>query len=113
MVDCWAYFDGVVDIAPTTLTKGPRGGGRDRDDIVAHVQGAERNYCSKLGTRVPPRTPWVDQRATFTDALLASSPGGARPSRYSLRRLARHVLDHAWEIDDESGEATLLNVGCP
>jgi len=102
LVDCWAYFDGVVDVALTTLTKGPRGGGRDRDDIVAHVQEAERNYCSKLGTRVPPRTPWVDQRATITDALLAGSPGGARPSRYSLRRLAWHVLDHAWEIEDES-----------
>ena len=60
--DCWTYFDAVVESAPATLTKGPRGGGRDRDGVVAHVREAERHYCSKLGTRVPPRTPWIDQR---------------------------------------------------
>ena len=100
--DCWAYFDNVVESAPATLTKGPRGGGRDRDEIVAHVQEAERHYCSKLGTRVLPRTPWIEQRAAITEVLLAGSPGGAWPSRYSLRRLAWHVLDHAWEIEDKS-----------
>ena len=102
LADCWAYFDGVVNAAPATLTKGPRGGGRDRDDIVAHVKEAERHYCSKLGTRVPPRTPWADQRAVITESLLAGSPGGGWPPRYSLRRLAWHVLDHAWEIEDKS-----------
>jgi len=100
--DCWTYFDEVVANAPVTLTRGPRGGGRDRDEIVPHVQEAERHYCSKLGTRVPPRTPWVEQRAVIHKALLAGSPGGAWPSRYALRRLAWHVLDHAWEIEDKS-----------
>jgi hypothetical protein len=100
--DCWTYFDHVVQSAPATLTKGPRGGGRDRDEIVPHVREAERHYCSKLGTRVPPRTPWAEQRAVISEALLAGSPGGAWPSRYSLRRLAWHVLDHAWEIEDKS-----------
>lgn len=100
--DCWAYFDGVVDAAPAALTKGPRGGGRDRDAVVAHVREAERHYCSKLGSRVPPRTAWVEQRAVVTETLLAGSPEGAWPSRYSLRRLAWHVLDHAWEIEDKS-----------
>jgi hypothetical protein len=102
LVDCWSYFDDVVTNAPATLTRGPRGGGRDRDEIVPHVREAERHYCSKLGTRVPPRTPWTDQRAVITEALLAGSPGAAWPSRYSLRRLAWHVLDHAWEIQDKS-----------
>jgi len=100
--DCWTYFDNVIESAPATLTRGPRGGGRDRDEVVSHVQEAERHYCSKLGTRVPPRTPWVEQRAVITEALLAGSPNGAWPSRYSLRRLAWHVLDHAWEIEDKS-----------
>jgi hypothetical protein len=100
--DCWAYFDAVVDSAPSELAKGPRGGGRDRDGVVAHTREAERHYCSKLGTRVPPRTPWADQRAVVTAALLAGSPEGAWPSRYSLRRLAWHVIDHAWEIQDKS-----------
>jgi hypothetical protein len=100
--DIWRYFDGVVAGAPTQLKKGPRGGGRDRDGVVAHTREAERHYCSKLGTRVPPRTPWVEQRAVVTTALLAGSPDGSWPSRYSLRRLAWHVLDHAWEIEDKS-----------
>jgi hypothetical protein len=100
--DCWAYFDSVVASASATLTKGPRGGGRDRDQIVPHVREAERHYCSKLGRRVPPRTPWDEQRAVVTEALLADSPEGSWPSRYSLRRLAWHVLDHAWEIEDKS-----------
>ncbi len=100
--DCWAYFDRVVASAPATLVKGPRGGGRDRDGVVDHTREAERHYCSKLGTRVPPRTPWVEQRNTVTSALLANSPDASWPSRYSLRRLAWHVLDHAWEIEDKS-----------
>jgi hypothetical protein len=102
LTDCWTYFDRVVGDAPATLRRGPRGGGRDRDDIVAHVREAERHYCSKLGTRVPPRTPWDDQRALITSLLLAGSPDGTWPSRYSLRRLAWHVLDHAWEIEDKA-----------
>jgi hypothetical protein len=102
LADCWTYFDAVVDSAPATLTRGPRGGGRDRDDIVVHVREAERHYCSALGTRVPPRTPWPEQRAAITEALTAGSPGGKWPPRYSLRRLAWHVLDHAWEIEDKS-----------
>jgi hypothetical protein len=102
LADCWAYFDAVVDGAPATLRKGPRGGGRDRDAVVAHVREAERHYCSKLGTRLPPRTAWSEQRTVVTESLLAGSPGGQWPPRYSLRRLAWHVLDHAWEIEDKS-----------
>jgi len=100
--DCWSYFDGVVKTAPEMLTKGPRGGGRDREQVVAHTREAERHYCSALGNRVPPRTPWNEQRAVVVEALLAGSPGGKWPPRYSLRRLAWHVLDHAWEIEDKS-----------
>jgi hypothetical protein len=29
-------------------------------------------------------------------------PGGW-PVRYAARRIAWHVLDHAWEIEDKSG----------
>ena len=100
--DVWAYFDGVVASAPQALRKGPRGGGRDRDGVVAHTREAERHYCSALGTRVPPRTPWLDQRAVVTSTLLAGSVGAKWPPRYSLARLAWHVLDHAWEIEDKS-----------
>jgi hypothetical protein len=103
LVDCWDYFDSVVKNAMPTLAKGPRGGGRDRDAIVDHVREAERHYCSKLGTRVPPRTPWSEQRSVITSTLLAGAPDSVWPPRYSLRRLAWHVVDHAWEIEDKSG----------
>jgi len=62
----WRYLDSVLAGAPGTLVKGPRGGGRDRDAIAGHVRGAERTVsCSKAGTRVPPRTPWDEQRAVL------------------------------------------------
>jgi hypothetical protein len=100
--DVWSYFDRVVASASETLRKGPRGGGRNRDAVVTHVHEAERHYCSALGTRVPPRTPTVERRAVITSALLAGSPGSKWPPRYTLTRLAWHVLDHAWEIEDKS-----------
>jgi hypothetical protein len=102
LVDCWTYFDEAVASAPPLLAKGPRGGGRDRDNVVAHVREAERHYCSKLGTRVAPRTPWEEQREVVRTAVLAGSPNATWPARYSLRRLAWHVVDHAWEIEDKS-----------
>jgi hypothetical protein len=96
----WEYLDSVVADAPAVLRKGPRGGGRDRDAIVDHVCGAERSFSGKCGVRVPPRTPWDQQRETLAAALRAGAPGGTWPARYTLRRFAWHVLDHAWEIED-------------
>ena len=49
---CWAVFDVVVSKAPAELRKGPRGGGRDRDEIVDHVAAAELAYARKLGIRL-------------------------------------------------------------
>jgi hypothetical protein len=98
----WRYFDEVVATAPAQLRKGPRGGGRDRDAIIDHVREAERSYGRKVGPRVPPRTPWQQQRAEIAAALRTGTPGSAWPARYAIRRLAWHVLDHAWEIEDKS-----------
>ena len=98
----WRYFDGVAATAPAQLRKGPRGGGRDRDAIVEHVREAERSYGRKVGARVPPRTPWEQQRAAIATALRSGGSDAAWPVRYTLRRLAWHVLDHAWEIEDRS-----------
>jgi hypothetical protein len=101
LVDSWDYFDAVVAAAPAQLAKGPRGGGRDRDGVVDHTREAERHYCSKLGTRVPPRTPWSQQRDTITSLLLSGSPESSWHPRYLVRRMAWHVVDHAWEIEDK------------
>lgn len=98
----WRAFDAVVAGAPATLRKGPRGGGRDRDAVADHVREAERSYGRTIGVRLPPRTPWEDQRTAVHAALRAGAPGGSWPARYACRRFAWHVLDHAWEIEDRS-----------
>ena len=97
----WTYFDQVVAASPLTLRKGPRGGGRDRDAIADHVREAERAYAAKVGGRVPPRTPLPEHRAIIAEALLVGPDGTRWPVGYALRRLAWHVLDHAWEIEDK------------
>jgi hypothetical protein len=98
----WSYFDVVTRDAPETLTKGPRGGGRDRDQVAAHVREAERHYGSKVGRRIAPRTPWPEQREVLSGALREGPSDAGWSARYALRRLAWHVLDHAWEIEDKS-----------
>ena len=100
--DCWNYFDGVVENAPAALRKGPRGGGRDRDGIVDHVREAERAYCSRVGFRVAPRTPWDEQRDVVLTTLRAGTQHAKWPVAYAIRRCAWHVIDHAWEIEDKS-----------
>lgn len=100
--DCWAFFDRVVARAPAALRKGPRGGGRDRDAVVEHVREAERAYVSRIGTRVAPRTPWPEVRQVIEATLRAGSSNPKWPTRYAIRRLAWHVTDHAWEIQDKA-----------
>ena len=100
----WVALDEVVAGAPATLRKGPRGGGRDRDQIVEHVVEAERAYASKIGLRSSEHD---DLRASILGVLGAGSDGselkpGGWTSRYAARRIIWHVLDHAWEIEDKS-----------
>ena len=109
---CWTYLDRVVAAAPAELRKGPRGGGRDRDKIVAHVIAAEASYAGKLGIRprnLPPEeaAPGSAVREAMLGVLGAASTGEPLtekgwPPRYAARRIAWHALDHAWEIEDRS-----------
>jgi hypothetical protein len=101
----WVIFDRVVAAAPLELTKGPRGGGRDRDRIVEHVLGAETAYLSKLGIRARQPDPGdraaiENHRAAILQVLGEHEPKGSWPLRYAARRIAWHVLDHAWEIEN-------------
>lgn len=111
----WTILEGVVLVAPAELRKGPRGGGRDRDAIVAHVVAAEHAYARRVGLRLPePDARDGDAvagvRAAITDVLARPTdggpiPGGRWPARYAARRVAWHVLDHAWEIEDRAEPA--------
>jgi hypothetical protein len=99
---CWRYFDQIVATAPAELLKGPRGGGRDRDEIADHVREAERAYAPKIGLRIAPRTPWSAQREMLARWLLADASHEKWPSDFALRIIAWHVVDHAWEIEDRT-----------
>jgi hypothetical protein len=108
----WELFDEVVAAAPPSLRKGPRGGGRDRDAIAAHVAGGEQLFGGKIGVKLPVPAPG-DAKVTGAnrEALLSWCRSGqalatARagwPPRYAARRLIWHVLDHTWEIEDRRG----------
>jgi hypothetical protein len=106
----WEVFDDVAAGAPAELRKGPRGGGRNRDKIIAHVLNAEASYVRMLGLKASTGGQDVPD-PTWRPAVLevlrsASGPGPRRERgwtvRYAARRIAWHVLDHAWEIEDKS-----------
>jgi hypothetical protein len=111
----WVVFDRVVAAAPAVLAKGPRGGGRDRDKIVAHCVASDSAYAGQMGIRLKEPSP-TDRaaveagRKAMLDLLRRPSDGSPLagrkwPARYAARRIAWHTLDHAWEIEDKSEPA--------
>ncbi len=111
VIACWTVFERVAGSVPQTLRKGPRGGGRDRNAIVDHVLDAEVAYARKLGLRAPKGTTPEDAMASLRRDIietlrrpLGGEPlvDGGWPPRYAARRIAWHVLDHAWEMEDRS-----------
>jgi hypothetical protein len=110
----WQAFDQGVRTAPALLRKGPRGGGRDTEQIVGHVQGAEAAYARKMGLARDKAAAEDQDAATalrqrITAALRAPAalqmPPNGWPARYAVRRMGWHVLDHLWEIEDKSDPA--------
>ncbi len=108
----WTAFDRIAAVAPEELRKGPRGGGRNRSKVVAHVTDAEAAYAQVMGQKHRPDDPSAvaAMRADILAVLREPSDGsplaGKRwPPRYATRRIAWHVLDHAWEIEDRTEPA--------
>ncbi|HKY54109.1 MAG TPA: hypothetical protein VJM08_07390 [Anaerolineales bacterium] len=113
----WRAFDRATKSARgNELRKGPRGGGREVEGIIQHVLESDAGYLSALGWKVK-----LDEsvesgqmrkriRKSMLEALTAGAHGevAARGSRggirwtprYFVRRVAWHVLDHVWEIED-------------
>ena len=108
----WTVFDRVAAKAPAELRKGPRGGGRDRDKMIAHVFESDHYYAREIGVRLQEPDP-KDRRAVTTERTavleVLRQPSDGAPiadrkwtQRYAARRIAWHALDHAWEIEDRS-----------
>lgn len=114
---CWRAFDAAVASAQgKELLKGPRGGGRETFEIVRHVVDADKGYLARIGCKYEGVSQGnaADEldvvRQSVIDALEASAHGetpthGPRGGvmwspRYFVRRVAWHVLDHAWEVED-------------
>ena len=106
----WTYFDDVASRVSPELRKGPRGGGRDRDAIVRHANGAEiYEFAKKVGVITPldARERPDDLRAhrdAFCAAIRDYNTRGASARtwmvQYVIRHSAYHMLDHAWEMED-------------
>ena len=92
---CWKYLDQVRAEAPEELRKGPRGGGRDREKMYAHVLEAELAYARQIGVRIK-----EPDRGALLAALRDPHPDAKWPVAYAMRRIAWHALDHAWEMED-------------
>ena len=122
-VRLWRACGSALDAAAAAATgkelaKGPRGGGRELDAIVAHVFEADRAYLRLIGDRFPKpedgdaAASMPALRDTVVRALTARARGEppAHPRRveeywsprYFVRRSAWHALDHAWEIEDRA-----------
>jgi hypothetical protein len=107
---CWTYFDDVASRVSAELRKGPRGGGRDRDRIVQHVNNVEiGDFARKVGVITPPEA-WQDpdalraHREAFCAAIREYNARAASARNWTvqfvIRHSAYHVLDHAWEMED-------------
>lgn len=114
MEAAWTYFDSVRARVSPELQKGPRGGGRDRDQIVRHVFGAEMDWERGIGLDTPAESMWTpeglaEHRANYSNAIREYHAAGKRAGktgrgwslRFLIRHTAYHTLDHAWEMEDK------------
>ena len=106
----WTYFDEIASRVSAELRLGPRGGGRSRERIIRHANGAEIDEFAKMvGVRTPLEAREnPDQlrahREAFTTAIRDHNTRGV-PARswtvqFVIRHAAYHMLDHAWEMED-------------
>ena len=107
---CWSYFDAAAERVSDELRPGPRGGGWTRDEIVRHVHLNEpEQFTRKVEVRTPresmlgPDGRAVHREATIHAIRAYNAEGKAArtwPIQFLIRRIAHHVMDHAWEMED-------------
>ena len=110
---CWAFFDEIAARVSPEMRKGPRGGGRERDEIIRHAVRVEsEDFAKKVGLQVPEggaQTPegLRQYREDYVDAMRAYNVGEVKRRMrswtlpYLIRHSAYHTLDHAWEMEDK------------
>lgn len=109
---CWHYFDEVGARVSAEMRKGPRGGGRDRDQIIRHtVRTESEDFAKRLGVRIAEGgalTPdgLRQHRKTYLAAMRAYNAGDGKRMRtwnlpFLIRHSAYHTMDHAWEMEDK------------
>ena len=87
----WAFFDGVAARVSPEMRKGPRGGGRERDEIIGHVIRVESmDFAAGVGIEVP------EAMALIPDGLRALSRGLCRGHARLQRRQggAAHAIQN-------------------
>jgi hypothetical protein len=115
--DSWQAFDAIVETASgLALRTGPRGGGRQLKAMIQHLLESDKGYMKQVGWTFQGSPKGnLDQhleqtRYEIIHALRASARGELPPkgprggirwtARYFVRRIAWHILDHTWEIED-------------
>jgi hypothetical protein len=115
---CWAFFDGVAARVSPEMRKGPRGGGRNRTQIIRHtIRTESEDFAKQVGLRIPEEAALTpdglrQHRETYAAAMRAYNAGEVERRMRSwtlpflIRHSAFHTLDHAWEMEDKdlSGE---------
>jgi hypothetical protein len=111
---CWAFFDAVAARVSPEMRKGPRGGGRDRDEIIGHVIRVEsQDFARGVGLRISDGNALVTSglpgyRDDYVAGMRAYNAGEVTPRMRSrtlaflVRHTAFHTLDHAWEMEDKN-----------
>ncbi len=110
---CWAFFDRVAARVSPEMRTGPRGGGRDRDEIIRHViRNESEDFARKVGVRMPEGAALTpdglrQHRKAYVAGMRAYNTGEVERRMRSwtlaflIRHSAYHTLDHAWEMEDK------------
>ncbi len=112
MQACWAFFDEVRRRVSFEMRRGPRGGGRDRDQIVRHTNASVKDWGKMIGLLIPDGAMLTDEglhthRDAYCQRIREYHAQGKTagkmakwPLRFLIRHTAYHTLDHSWEMED-------------
>ena len=110
----WAFFDQVAARVSPEMRRGPRGGGRMRDEIIRHVIRVESlDHAHQVGVQEEDDGSALTpdglrrHREAHVAGIRAFNAGKVdRKMRswtlpFLIRHSAFHTLDHAWEMEDK------------